>query len=252
MRKLIMILVMLLVASGVNAQSTVEDLFERIENVEYRKAAEREREQRLKSERFKEKIQMEACEKFANKLRLDGVDITKLTDEDIERLDSIRIQHRKADPYYISLLDENEVLYNLPSRIFKYVMLKEMRYYAKIKSEKQEYYCNADSTVFVEPGLYQYCYDNKFGTTSKTLTYDGDRITIGRATFICKNKVIKNKVKKSKKKVADAEDDIYYLGKYDSSEGYHYRNSYSDYSARANFFSSMFRLTGNAGWLLNF
>ena len=124
MKKLIMILMMVFVASGVNAQSTVEDLFERLENKEKEETAKIVEQKRISEEHEKIKKQEKLCRDFANKLRFDGVDITKLTDKDIDQLDTLRRERTMQDKY--------NSLYSLPSEIFKSVMNKEKRYYARI------------------------------------------------------------------------------------------------------------------------
>ena len=221
MKKQIIILIMMLIASGVNAQSTVEDLFERLENIEEKKRVNEEERRRKEEE---EKIltgQIEKCEIFATKLRFQGVDVTKLTDEDIDRLDSLRKQHHSND-----LNDRffpHESLYKLPSAVFKDVMKQERKYYARIFKKDaivngyytDTIYCAADSIVFVEPGTYKYIAVKKAGVGSEWLTEKSmplfiegrSELRIGRATFICRNKNNNNVKKRKKSKKVD---DMYY------------------------------------------
>lgn len=217
MKKLIIILMMVFVASGVNAQSTVEDLFERLENIEEKKRINEEEEKRKKKE---EKIlleQKEKCKIFATKLRFEGVDVTKLTDEDIDRLDSLRQQHDSNDLY--ERLHPSKSLYGLPGAVFKSVMKQEREYYARIFNEDKHatYTCAADSIVFVEPGIYQYITVKDSGVgfewlrkESCYLIREGNKLTIGRATFICRESEEKTKeenIKKTKKR--KHYDDVY-------------------------------------------
>ena len=187
MKKIILAMMMMLVASVSYGQ--VEDLFNRADEYNARKAMQ-ERIMRQKKdscrlvERYKEVVQ-----KFANTLRQDGVDMTKLTDEDIDRLDSIRCNKKENFRYgshYFYALDE-EKLYTMPSEAFKKEMKKETRYYAKIKKynvspwEDGIITCDADSTVYIDRGYYNI--DGVIGHSR--WVYDGDTIKIRRATFVC-------------------------------------------------------------------
>lgn len=213
MKKLVMILMMVFVASGVNAQSTVEDLFERLENIEEKKRINEEEEKRKKEEEEILLEQKKKCKIFATKLRFEGVDVTKLTDEDIDRLDSLRQQHDSNDLY--ERLHRSNSLYALPSVVFKDVMKQEREYYARIFNEDKHatYTCAADSIVFVEPGMYTYIAVKDLGAgfemlkeKSCYLIREGNKLTIGRATFICRETKEGN-IKKTKKR--KHYDDVY-------------------------------------------
>lgn len=194
-------------------QSTVEDLFKRIENIEEMK---RVREEERKREKEEEKIlleQKEKCKIFATKLRFQGVDVAKLTDEDIDRLDSLRQRHHIKNSY--DRIFPNKSLYGLPSAVFKDAMKQERKYYARISKKDATYTCAADSIVYVEPGVYHYNVVKDLGDgyemlreESRSLFREGSKLTIGRATFICRNKENNNNVKKRKK--TKKVDDMYY------------------------------------------
>lgn len=227
MKKLVILLVMMLVASGVNAQSTVENLFERLENKEKEEIAEQEALVMREELKRKEKSERKLCRDFANKLRFDGVDITKLTDKDIDQLDSLRRERIMQDKY--------NSLYSLPSAIFKDEMKKERHYYARIiktgpsyskhKVKNDTIYCDADSTVFVTPGYYEFLIKDSwppiYGSRrirvreytifeDYNYLFTGKEIKIGRATFICRESEEKTKeenIKKTKKR--KHYDDVY-------------------------------------------
>jgi hypothetical protein len=187
MKKILIAMVMMLVASVSYGQ--VEDLFNRADEYNARKAMqERIMRQKADSCRWIE-ICKDAVQKFANTLRQDGVDMTKLTDEDIDRLDSIRCNKKenfRCGSHYFYALDE-EKLYTMPSEAFKKEMKKETRYYAKIKKynvspwEDGTITCDADSTVYIDRGYYNI--DGVIGHSR--WVYDGDTIKIRRATFVC-------------------------------------------------------------------
>ncbi len=188
MKKILIVMVMMLVASVSYGQ--VEDLFKRADEYNTMKVMQ-ERIMRQKRdscrlvERYKEVVQ-----KFTNTLRQDGVDMTKLTDEDIDRLDLIRCNKKEnfrcgSRYFYSSIDDEN--LYTMPSEAFKKEMKKETRYYAKIKKynvspwEDGIITCDADSTVYIDRGYYNI--DGVIGHSR--WVYNGDTIKVGRATFVC-------------------------------------------------------------------
>lgn len=188
MKKIIVLMMMMLVASVSYGQ--VEDLFKRADEYNTRKAMEiRIMRQKEDSCRWVERCK-EVVQKFANTLRQDGVDLTKLTDEDIDRLDSIRCDKKKnyryGNKYFYTSIDD-EKLYTMPSEIFKEEMKNETRYYVKIRKcnvsswEDGTITCDADSTVYIVRGIYNI--DGILG--HHRWVYDGDTIKIGRATFVC-------------------------------------------------------------------
>lgn len=199
-----------------------EDLFEWIENIEEKKRAKEEERIKKKEE---EKIlleQTEKCKIFATKLRFQGVDVTKLTDEDIDRLDSLRQRHHIKNSY--DRMFPHKSLYGLPSIVFKDAMKQERKYYARIYKKdatrhvrtlhNDTIYCAADSIVFVEPGIYHYITVRDLGESFESLREaswplfrEGSELRIGRATFICRDKENNNAKKRKEAKKAD---DMYY------------------------------------------
>lgn len=189
MKKIILIMVMMLVASVSYGQ--VEDLFKRADEYNARKAMEKRiMRQREDSCRWVESCK-EVVQHFAYTLRQDGVDMTKLTDEDIDRLDSIRCDKKEnfrcGSHYFYASIDDKK-LYTMPSEAFKEEMKKETRYYAKIRKNVPSWVrdtgirtCDADSIVYIDSGLYNI--DGVIGHSRYVIA--GDTIKIGRATFVC-------------------------------------------------------------------
>lgn len=170
MKKSILLFVMMLVASSVNAQ-TMNDVFDMAE--ESKKLVGNT----LKKEYDEMEWEMNCklVEEFANSLRNDGVDVTTFTDADIDRLDAIRISKRGGND-----LPFDSKLYNMSSKDFKRAMMLEKEAYLKIKESYGRTYGVKPNSIVRLGGDYYVI------NGSRILHLEnGDVLKIGNVTFIC-------------------------------------------------------------------
>lgn len=169
MKKSILLFVMMLIASSVNAQ-TMNDVFDMAEESKKLEGNTHKKEYDV----MEWKMNCQLVEEFANSLRNEGVDVTTFTDADIDRLDAIRISKRGSNK-----LQFDSKFYNMSSKDFKRAMMLEKEAYLNIKKYGHTYGIKPNS--FVRLGKNDY-----FVNGNKRIHLEnGDVLKIGNVTFIC-------------------------------------------------------------------
>lgn len=187
MKKIFTIMAMMLVAASVSAQTDMNAVFNKGKETIKLEKNKLEAQFRMKQVSARLNHIDALVEKFANSLRRGGIDVTAFTDEDIDRLDSIRktqVDYDFNDFHYA--VDFNSYglpnLCDMPSDDFKRAMQKEKEYYLTYKCYAgiaHTYGVKPNSTVVVGRKAF-----SEINGETKSL-YDGDILKVGSVTIIC-------------------------------------------------------------------